>query len=165
MVICYGLCSRVKLHPTVPVSNRPYPALYCLDFLSTAKRPAISDRATPNGNASKLGSVLGNTNTFPWKCFTINKKDRCRRNHLLICSNNRTTQAQMAPIQIRLLATCSSRTQITTPPQSEFDEIRPDPEIPSQGRVSTGNTVTDWTGLSFEENGRLYQGYMPTGTE
>ncbi|KAH8653734.1 S-adenosyl-L-methionine-dependent methyltransferase [Xylariales sp. PMI_506] len=46
-----------------------------------------------------------------------------------------------------------------SPPWAEFHDLRPDLQL--QARVSTGYTQVDWSGLSFEENGRHYQGYMP----
>jgi hypothetical protein len=45
----------------------------------------------------------------------------------------------------------------------ETDALKPDPGTDEEARIPTGSTVIDWSGCSYEEGGRLYQGYMPDG--
>lgn len=46
---------------------------------------------------------------------------------------------------------------------AEVDDLKPDPDLPTETRKPTGNTEIDWSGFSYEDDGRLYQGYMPGG--
>lgn len=44
-------------------------------------------------------------------------------------------------------------------------ELEPDPYPEEKPRKHTGSTEVDWSGHSYEENGRQYQGYMPGGMQ
>ncbi|KAI1862638.1 uncharacterized protein JN550_010163 [Neoarthrinium moseri] len=51
---------------------------------------------------------------------------------------------------------------VSVPAMPQFPKLEADPEIPSyRTRVSSGHTQIDWSGFSYEDEGRLYQGYDP----
>ncbi|KAI1845173.1 hypothetical protein JX266_008720 [Neoarthrinium moseri] len=51
---------------------------------------------------------------------------------------------------------------VSVPAMPQFPKLEADPEIPSyRTQVSSGHTQVDWSGFSYEDEGRLYQGYDP----
>lgn len=54
----------------------------------------------------------------------------------------------------------------TAPVPSVLPALQIDPQVLSQPEAGIPPAgEVDWSGLSFEEGGRTYQGYMPQGTE